>query len=353
MVSNIDISEAAPTLFAHGAALVVPGEFAGRDREKAELVDGVLGSPPGLVLILSEPVGAGKTSLLRMTRSAFVANGLILEDDPRPIWSIRHLDRDALEVDGRRLLLLDEFDRKTSREVLLDKLAIVGMFTDQVPHIILVGDQSVGDHPELRGALGGATIRWVRLDPLGPELLIEALEKRAGYYSLPFDPADIRGILDPEFLLRLLPPTEPPVATFREVLKILTDLAQALPLNNKACTISGETVERLYVRHPPATDDPDQVEFLLGLRSLIRNEETLDTRNALGTAQWRELIPVRGISTDAEYEEQILDPLARTHLLVGLGIPGRDGTGKPRRDPPPYLPSITAVLRSHYDKDFP
>lgn len=361
MLSNLAVKENRDSLFAHTVTFVVHEQFAGREREQTDLLEKLEAAPIGSVIVLSEPLGAGKTTLLRQVQKALTENGLVAEEERETAFCrVRAFDEEALNaISESRLVILDELDRKAERRTILEKLVMVDQrLGERLPYVILAGDQSVTDHEELRDALrNAAMIDWVKLDPLTPELLTEALTRRAIAYVSGFDPADSLADLfdDGDVLRKLLPKTEPPVATFREVLSILSDIAKskAIPLNEAPCVITADVCRAWLADSLAVTEDTQQYRFLQWLQEYLAEQNGQHPLRALTTEELRKLCPLPGISTDADYEELVLDPLARADVLRGFGVPYQEGTGRPRRDPGPYLPTVRTFLRTAYDEYWP
>ncbi len=363
LISNVGLKEMAPILFAHTGSLVVPEIFAGRESEMKRLLSHMEGVERGSVLVLSEPLGTGKTTFLGNASRALADKGLLAtEREDSAIVGIREFSEEYVdELAADEVLILDEVDRKHKREKAMNKLSLINeRLGESFSQLILSGDQSVTDRADLREVLDNAkSVEWLGMKALTPELLFEALQKRAGYYFRDDDRVaeELPEIFEPAFLRRFIPDTDPPVATFRESLKLLSELASspsAVPLNEGPCRFSAESCDGWFAEMPPVTDDQTQVEFLLWLGTYLDSlEQVGEPFRALATEEWFALHPIGGIDDPEQYEERILDPLVRADVLRGFGVPFAEGTGKVRRDPGPYLPSVKTFLRTAFDPAWP
>jgi len=360
VITNVDLKEHKDLLFAHTGALRIPEMFAGRQEEKEELLQEMEEAQEGSVLVVSEPLGAGKTTFLNMGLGGLEDRGLV--HDRRDVMrSVRKVDDESIDDLGEnRVLIVDELDRKVRRDRLLDRLSLLNArLGHDVPHLILAGDQAISDDDEVREVLGSATtMQWLGLHALSCSLLIEALRARADYYPSSQHLTDgVPELFDERFLDRLIPRTEPRVATFREVLSVLAGIANsnsAVPLDKRPCVFSGEVCGAWFNELPPVTEDPAQVHFLVWLSDFIEVAEGRDEPiRAFSTEEWLELCPIPKIDGAQQYEELVLDPLARANVLRGFGVPYRGGVGRSLRDPGPYLPTVMTFLRSAFDPAWP
>jgi hypothetical protein len=359
--TNVNIRQFSTFLFAHTPAFNEPDIFTHREVEQRKILALLTDGSKGATFAVSAPLGAGKTFLLKMIIEHLKAKNLIRESEVKDaIISIRRLTAEAVTaLRGNKILILDELDRKEGRDAMLNRLADAGeAITASIPYVVLSGDQSLSDIGTWSQALGiQHEVPVLNLEPLTPAFLLDALEKRAQFYT-PAQSDGIRELIDREVLGYLVPPTDPPLATFRDVFALLMDIAQdkvyGIPMNDDPCRISPAVCKEWAEGLVPVTDDDRQIRFLSWLRDHVRElHRREETFTALSTEQCMAECRISGVRSAADYEATILAPLAEADVLRSCGVPYVGGTGGPRREPPPYLPSVRTWLRATFDKDWP
>lgn len=361
MYTNADIRKCSTFLFAHTPSLNEQGVFTGREVEQKAILDALGDGSGHATLAVTAPLGGGKTFLLNVILSHLEQQHVISASEVRDaIVSIRSLTPSvAKTLVGCKILVIEELDRKEQRTELVKQLERVRrLVTSSFPYVVLCGDETLTDIDTWRQVMDiKHEVTVVPLGPVTPQFFLEALEKRAQFYT-PEQSDGIRELIDPEVLRYLLPATDPPIGTFRDVFAVLMDIAKdeyyGIPLNDDVCRISPEVCKEWAEGLAPVTDDRRQLTFLEWLQAHMRQADNRgDTLKALETEQCMSECPFPGITTPAEYEAAILVPLATTEVLRGCGLPYVGGSGGPYQETPPYLPTLRTWLSAMFDEFWP
>ncbi len=348
-VTKAFIARESDKLFANSPAFNAGVEMAGRETALRTMTAIVRGETPNRIARLSDLLGAGKTFFLQSGQQELSKKAGLDEERESALVDYRELDRSGiLENPKLRLLMVDELDRKAGRDDILRAVdsAVAWQRDDRV--LILTGDYTL-KHPDLEAVVGEPQL--LDLEPLDAVLFVRTMRKRLGKALRQVDPrGDLEDevneaaerLVDPGLLSVLLPETDPPVATFREVLGIAQRLASMLPVSDEPCVIDADTFHALAASDAPRRRPADQVEFLENLGHEIRR------RRAEGES-WPQMelhefpwLTDLDESQREAYEKRVIDPLIRAKLLLPMGIP-YSGTAA-RRTPGPYLPTARAFL---------
>lgn len=251
--------------------------FVGQQRAYRQLYDAITQSPSGTVIAITGPFGAGKDALMDVVTTDLVASGKIQRDEIKRI----HIDFDLEEgitfeevISERRhwqyrgkpseksiqdhakvkTLVVNESAygwRNHSKESIQRQLEIAGKFLGkEVQIIVLIGDYALEDQ-EVVGAVGSPHEPiYIRLDPLTPDMLKEALRHRLAY-GLERLPEEIGmdTLIDPKVLTSLVPNTDHPVAVMRNSLVDLGSIGGKLKPTEEPLTITGELVEKTFSKN--------------------------------------------------------------------------------------------------------
>jgi hypothetical protein len=256
------------------------------------------------------------------------------------------------------VIIIEELDRKADRYELETAIEAVSQWLSRDRKAILTGDFVLKDPELLSGLEAAHPIHRIALEPLDRNLLIKAIQLRLYHWlrQAGMGESDAAAaaaetapeMFDPRLLGALVPPTRPPVATFREVFGLLQKMAVCLPLNTDACRFTPDTFREWSVTFARGRRwTAEQAGFVEALNHIIRDRAQQEAQwQALNTDEWAVLIPQNRLS-NKEYEPEILMPLVRAGVLIPMGIPYSD----PQQEKAicgPYLPSVhtfaTALL---------
>ncbi|HEX8597016.1 MAG TPA: hypothetical protein VF952_00685 [Chloroflexia bacterium] len=359
LVSNQWVAEYRDKLFANTASYNTEIPMAGR-KEPTEQLRRLLTNKDGLnCAVISDLLGAGKTFFLTHARIDLVRTRQI--DEERQIVTLftDQVGKGRVPDDAARakVLIIEELDRKKRHGYLLGALEAVVQWLHEDKKAILTGDYWL-KAPEALKVLEDLRVEHIPLEPLTKDLLLEAVELRLGHWlqSLGLVQGSkkakkeaskvVQEMFDPKLLQVLVPRTDPPVATFREVLGLIKDLALSLPLDHEPCRFTVDTFrewDATYRRGRLWSDE--QRFFVEALYQVIRDRAGDGSFwRPLDIDEWLEIIPEAEEFED-DLESEIIAPLARTGALVPMGIPYSD----PAREKdfrPPYLPSVRTFAQA-------
>ena len=352
LVSNQWVAENRQTLFAFGASFIAETPMAGRAEEQVRL-ETFLRDPEVCTAVISEPLGVGKTFFVMHSIGHLVRNG-VLEDEAD---FARITEKDI--VDGgvptrirAKVLVIEELDRKAPRssiEAGVDAAAAWASVGNR--HLILTGDAALLRTGLLSKERFGTPAR-IALDSLRQPLLSEAIRLRLTHWlsAETGHPSEADGLaadalrilFDEDVIRALLPETDPPIATFRDVLQLTQQMAEYLPLDEAPARFTPNAY-RDYVRARgrPTQLLGEQTRFRTALNAAIlmaaRDGRAFE---ALSVDQCRALDGSQ--QEAAEYESTILVPLVKARVLTSVGIPYSDEAGA-RSIVGPYLPTVAQV----------
>ncbi len=348
------VAEQAEKIFAHSPAYNADIEMAGRE-DALRGLRGILQVESGpRSAVISDMLGAGKTFFLQHAFSAFTEEKLF--DEERDVATIDYRDatrKDFLGTVKARILIVEELDRKTELEPIESAVEAVARWLDENRSVILTGDFALRN-PELLAAFapkGG--VRSVEMEPLDNRLLKRALYLRVykGLRQKGLSDEDahtqagagVDDMIAPELLAALLPRTEPPVATFREILRILQEMAKYLPLDTTQCRFSPDIYLEWSEREGRTRRRRGKTaEFVVQLHDEIRRRlEVGEPWRPLHLAEWPWLTRLTP-EEQATYETEVMDVLVREKVLLPMGIPYAPPAR--RRTPGPYVPTVLTFL---------
>lgn len=341
--------------------------FVGQDRAYRQLYDAITQSPPGTVVAITAPFGAGKDALMDVVTTDLVASGRIQQDEIKRI----HVDFDLEEgitfeevVSERRRWA---YEGKPSEENIQDHTKVKILEVNEVAYgwhfntkeslqrqleiarkflgkevnlIVLIGDYALQDQ-EVVGAVGSPHEQVIiKLDPLTPDMLKETLRRRVAYAleRLP-EEIDADAIVDPEFLGALIPNTEYPIATMRTSLGVLESIGRQLKPTEDPLRISKELARKVYLGNELYEDfwrEPDRKQqFILWLVQHINNHDNGKVEMKAMTAE--EMMQACPLDTGTDvYKKRIIDEMEQTYT----------GIKRVSASPDLYLPRQELFLRT-------
>ncbi len=317
--------------------------FVGQERAYRQLYDAITNSPSGTVVAVTAPFGAGKDALFDVVITDLMDQGRIKGEEAQRV----HIDFDldegkSFEQTKRefswvapenpqsvrpKVLAINEVAygwRFNSKESLRKQLTIAGKFLGkEVPIMVLLGDYALED-PEIIGALGSPYEPiYIRLDPLTPEMLKEALRHRLAYAleRLPKE-IDMDTLIDPEILTPLIPNTEYPVAVMRNTLVELGGIGRRLKPTEEPLKITGELLRKIHSKdwYDRLWDRNDgKQQFMLWLMQHINNH---DNGQAIMKAMTSEdMMQACPLDIDpGRYKRRIVDDLASSGILQRVSV---------------------------------
>ncbi len=317
-----------------------PQAFAGRIREKEELVKEINDETQKLVLISDLP-GSGKSKLIEVGLSQ------TKYQDEKPN-TIRNIEENILTK--YPFIIIDDIDIENNYVLIENKLKIINkILSKKALSIFLIGDYILKNKNLISIFSNIQKQKQIIMDPLSKELLFEALDlilfkERKKKIN--------RDIFEIDVLNYLIPNTVPKIATFKKVFDCLKCIVNELPENNDKCMISANEVRAWMKKEIIHFPEEEQRIFYRFLLQYIRaNYNPKNEMKAIETSKFREMCPIKGINTDDEYEEKILKPFAEKNILISVGIPFEKDTHFAGRYPDPYLPSIKTFLDAKFGSE--
>lgn len=310
MIANKDLKKCNEQVFSYSAAYQVP--FFGREAAIEEMQELNSKLKPGEALIISQPLGTGKT---------FPGDTLVV----------------------------DEADIKTPVKKLKNGLDLLAdyLYSSKRKAIVL-GDYSLKNQ-NISGKLEH-TVSLLKFGDMDRDFLKGVLEQRFRHF-LSLKEFEIDEVMEPELLDYLTPDWMKPVNTFRGIFSLL----QQVTANEKYIRYNGErayfTVDMVHdflCKDDIRQLDRNQNNFLELLCDYIR--EMYPKGNGITVGFQREelydLAKKGGMNIGLqEFTENVLYPFATANLLVSTGIPEYEGSGSTFvRRPAPYVPSLRLLL---------
>jgi len=336
--SNREIASLAGQIFAHTAAFQAPAMFANRDDSRQALASFLdPGRRDRRILLISDLLGSGKTFLMDLVI------GQLQLAESKPL--ICGKNKPKIMADRARFgaVFIDEWDIKASPKIIVSALAELETYLPEarVP-VVLIGDNTLKGE-RMRQRLGSlAEVHPIPMEQLNPAFFTLALDTRLEYAA---KRREAEPILAPELQAAIVPDWPQSVATFREVLRTLSQMAGHLPVNDQPCRM-GEVEAGKWLAGLPLDG--------LGERRLTFYRRYLDAllerRADIAPMRLEELQAlVPGEQGQADFFKEVVEPLARGGLIGALGNPifSEDGTDY-LRYPGPYLPTVQTMVRLTY-----
>lgn len=347
MITNKDLKRCSQQVFTYSAQYQAP--FYGRGKSIIEMQKKTAALKPGEVLIISQPLGTGKT---------FLVNHMISEEKigvPRNsnFLTAKGIDEnpDSMKQFPGDILIVDEVDIKTTYNKLTGGMDNLQKYLDDSKKkAIVIGDFSLKD-PKLNSCLHNQQM-LTDFEELDRGFLHGVLTQRFQYFMPNSLDADfcLDDVIDPELIDNLSPAWMKMVNSFRGVFSLL----QSVVNNDKYVRFNNEkayleiSMFKEYLADDDALDldDDVQYEFLNVLRDYLRSEFPKGTGITRGfTVDELYQLAQKG-EIDIEYDDfadDILYPLAVSDLLVSTGIPTYND-GRFIRRPAPFVPSLKLLL---------
>lgn len=308
--------------------------FVGQERAYRLLHDAITQTPPGTVVALTGPFGSGKDTLFDVVINDLMVQGKIKGEEAQRVHVDIDLDEDKTFEQTRKsyswvdkpkdpitpkVLAVNDVAcgwGQPSKESLQRQLAIAGKFLGkEVSVMVLLGDYALED-PEIVGVLGSPNEPIIiKLDPLTPDMLKEALRQRMAY-ALERSPEDIDvdAMVDNEVLSVLTPNTEYPVATMRNALIVFGSIGSRLKTTEEPLRITPDLVRKLYIRDGLYRDfweasDQKQQFMLWGLQHIKNHDNGRSLMRAMTMEEMQQACP---LNLDQRGYERMIRELRNT-----------------------------------------
>jgi len=350
------------------------GPLVGQENARRKLIEAITQSPAGTVVIVSAPIGAGKSSLMHMVWDDLVTSGKMREEEIRRInaFNLRKGDEEK-ELDSLqwgwwpdsnktkgispKAVFVEEFDRKQSNlEALQDKMRTLKKFLGrEIPVMVLIGDNALRNS-DLIDELGSPHEPViVDLDPITPDFVMQFIKSSVERgLKREITEEQVKNLFEPDFLERIIGKTQLPVASMRATLYILQNVATEFDSQ------SGEPArfsKESYLKYaekagdklfPPLfwqvdQEEGDVRELVTVIHSLIRSADEEDI--PLQPFTLDDLLRYHPLGADlSEQGHRTIDELI-DKVLIPVGVPFANGAGK---HPEPYLPTQSTILEAIY-----
>ena len=349
MITNKDLKRCSKQVFTYSAQYQAP--FYGREKSIIEMQNKTASLKSGEVLIISQPLGTGKT---------FLVNHMIAEERISVPRSSSFLTAKAVAENSELMkqypgdiLIVDEVDIKTKYENLIGGMNHLQEYlSNSGKKAIVIGDFSLKD-PKLSSCLHNQKM-LSDFEQMDRDFLHGVLNQRFRYFMSDYLDTGfcLEDVIDTELLNYLSPAWMKMVNSFRGVFSLL----QSVVNNDKYVRYNNDKAYLDISMIKAYLDDDDrleldedvQYEFLGILKEYIRTEFPQGTGITRGFSIDELYQLARMGEIDMEYDkfaDEILYPLAVSDLLISTGVPTYDdNNGKFIRRPAPFVPSLKLLL---------
>ncbi|MCI8963512.1 MAG: hypothetical protein HFG37_07345 [Eubacterium sp.] len=345
MITNKDLKMCNEQVFSYSAAYQVP--FFGRDAAMEEMQELNSGLKPGEALIISQPLGTGKTFLV----NHMISVGKLDLPMGASFLTVRGITEDPrnMEIFPGDTLVIDEADIKTPVKKLKKGLDLLADYLNSSKRkAIILGDYSLKNQ-NISGKLEHV-VPLLKFGDMDRDFLKGVLEQRFKHF-LNLEEFEIADVIESELLDYLTPDWMKPVNTFRGIFSLLQQVTandKYIRYNGERAFLTMDMVHDLLYKDGIMQLDRDQNSFLQLLCDYIR--EMYPKGNGITVGFQREelydLAKKGGMNMGLqEFTDNVLYPFATADLLVSTGIPEYEGSGSTFvRRPAPYVPSLRLLL---------
>lgn len=345
MITNKQLKQASRQLFTYSA---YQAPFFGRERSIREMGEKTAALRPGEALLISQPLGTGKTFLV----SHMISNRRLPIPNGATFLTARAVaDRpESMEAFPGDVLVMDEADIKTTYAKLRTSLTELKRYLDRTgKRAIVIGDFALRN-AELRACLGQPK-QIEEFEPLDEGFLRGVLNKRFGIFLKKEVGEDfqLEDVIAPDLLRAFTGEWIWPVNNFRGIFSLLqsvTDDDNLVRFNSNPARLELSMVMERLVSEEDELDTAEQEDFLNLLRAYIREVYPLGSGLTRGfeLSELYTLAEQGNLGVDYEdFADDILYPLAQAGYLISTGIPYyREGAFI--RRPLPMVPSLRLLL---------
>ena len=347
MITNKDLKRCSQQVFTYSAQYQV--QFYGREKSIIEMQNKTAALKSGEVLIISQPLGTGKT---------FLVNHMIAENKinvPRnsSFLTAKEVDEnpDSMKKFPGDILIVDEVDIKTTYQKLIGGINNLQEYLDNSEKkAIVIGDFSLKD-PNISNCLRNQQV-LTEFEPLNREFLCGALNQRFQYFMSEYLDADfcLENVIDTELINYLSPEWMKTVNSFRGIFSLLQSVVNSDKYvrynNDKAYLELSMFKEYMDDDGSLDLDNDVQYEFFKILREYIRSQfpKGVGITRGFTVDELYRLAQMGEINVEYNaFADEILYPLAVSDLLVSTGIPTYNN-GQFIRRPAPFVPSLKLLL---------
>jgi len=351
------------------------GPLVGQENARRKLIEVITQSPAGTVIVVSAPIGAGKSSLMHMVWDDLVTSGKMREEEVRRInaSNLRKGDEEK-EFDSLqwgwwsysnktkgispKAVFVEEFDEKQANlEVLQDKMRTLKKFLGrEIPVMVLIGDNTLrnSDLIDLLGSSHKPVI--VDPDPITPDFVMQFIKSSLERgLKRKLTEEQVKNLFEQDFLERLIGKTKLPVASMRATLYILQNVAAEFDSQSgEPARFSKESYLKYAEKagdknYPPLfwqidQEEGDVRELVTVIHSLIRKADEEDV--PLQPFTLDDLLKYHPLGANlSEQAHRTIDELIGKMLIHTVGVPFANGAGK---HPEPYLPTQSTILEAIY-----
>lgn len=345
MITNKDLKMCNEQLFSYSAAYQVP--FFGRERaieEMQELNDNLM---QGETLIISQPLGTGKTFLVNY----MISNKKLDIPVGASFLTVRGIteEPESMETFPGDTLVVDEADIKTPVKKLVKGLNMLADYLQESGQkAILLGDYSLKNQ-NISGKLEH-TVSLLKFGDMDKEFLKGVLEQRFKHF-LDLEEFQIEEVMESELLDYLAPNWMKAVNSFRGIFSLLQQVVadeKYIRFNGERVYLTVDMVHDYLCKNDNLQLDKDQRRFFDLLHDYIKEMHPRGRGITVGfrSDELYDLAKSGGINIDLqEFTENVLYPFATADLLVSTGVPEYEGSGGTFiRRPAPYVPSLRLLL---------
>lgn len=345
MITNKDLKMCNEQIFSYSAAYQVP--FFGREEAIKEMQDLNRGLNPAETLIISQPLGTGKTFLVNY----MISNGKVDVPTGASFLTIRGIveEPECMEAFPGDTLVVDEADIKTPVKKLVKGLGLLAEYLEESgKKAILLGDYSLKNQ-NINGKLE-RTISLLNFGDMDQEFLTGVLEQRFKHF-LNLEEFRLEEVMESELLEYLAPDWMKAVNSFRGIFSLLQQVTaeeKYIRYNGQQAFLTVEMVHDFLCKNTNLQLDTEQTKYFEILCDYIKQ---MHPRGRGITTGFRgeelyDLAKNGGINKSLqEFMEDILYPFATADLLVSTGVPEYEGSGSAFvRRPAPYVPSLRLLL---------
>lgn len=341
MITNKDIKICSEQIFSYTSAYQVP--FYGRERVISELMEKITNVSPAEAIIISQPLGIGKTFLVyHMINSKMLDISL-----KHPFLYVREIAENpsVMEQFPSDILVIDEIDIKTPYKKMIKGIELIGEFLDKSnKNAILIGDYS------LRNEMITACLEHKNLislfEGIDEDFFKGVLDMRFRHFLEDKYDFELESIMEPELIRYLVPDWMKNVNNFRSIFSVLQGIVSEMKYNSERVYLTVEQLQDFFHKDREYLFDDYQKRYYIELKQYIKTAYPNGNNIGEGFSEIKlyELANAGGMNMSIHtFREDILEPFSAMGLLISCGIPRYENSKFVRR-PGPYLPSLRLII---------
>lgn len=345
MITNRELKTCNEQLFSYSAAYQVP--FFGREAAIAEMQELNEGLAPSEALLISQPLGTGKTFLVNY----MISNKKLDIPVGSSFLTVRGIveEPECMDAFPGDTLVVDEADIKTPVKKLVKGLGLLADYLKESgKKAILLGDYSLKNN-NLGGKLE-KTVSLLQFGDMDRDFLNGVLTQRFEHF-LELREFQIEEVMEPALLDYLAPDWMKAVNSFRGIFSLLQQVVadeRYFRYNGEKAYLTVDMLHDFLCKDDFLELEEEQSRFLELLREYLKEMHPKGSGLTVGftTEQLYEMAKTDGYGGSLdEFAEDILYPFAAADLLVSTGVPEYEGAGSTFiRRPAPYVPSLRLLL---------